>query len=82
MKQTFEWLKLKFSNDAIIKIYTENPLLFTVDFANFFIKKYKTLRKLKLKYKDIDKILLTYPQIFIRFVTVLIADHWTPCMSS
>jgi hypothetical protein len=65
-RQTFEYLTQSIPEQKLREIYMNHPLLFAVDFSNFFMKKVQFLTSLKFTQKEVMNFFTTYPEIFIK----------------
>ena len=65
-KSAFAWLSERIGQEATRKAFLDQPMLFTVDFANFFIPKVEHLRKLKFSEVEVMEIFKQVPAVFVR----------------
>ena len=67
IRQMRSYLEDYIDLQTLRRIILEQPLLLTVDFSGFFMKKVQLLRSLKFTDKQIFKFLELYPGVFVKY---------------
>lgn len=65
-RQTLEYLSERIPEEKVREIYLNYPMLFTVEFANFLIKKFQLFKYHGFNDKEIMSFFVNYPEIFVR----------------
>lgn len=65
-RQTFNYLSQHIDPEELRQIFIQNPLLLSVDFSNFLMKKFKFFKSLRFTQTETIEFFKLYPKIFIR----------------